>query len=155
MNIKNISMLRVMGILVAAGLILASVEYTLGLLSSSVRLNSSGVVTSVNLAVYWDSACTNQVTSIDWGMISPGESKSVQVYVKNMGNVPITLSFSTESWNPAGASSYITLTWDYASGTKIQPNNVLKVTLTLTVSSNIQGITNFSFNIVITGTESQ
>ncbi|MEM3480033.1 MAG: hypothetical protein QW702_00470 [Candidatus Bathyarchaeia archaeon] len=74
--------------------------------------------------------------------------------MKNTGNVPITLSLSTENWNPSNAGSYMTLTWDYTSETKIQSNSALKVTLTLTVSSSIQGITNFSFNIVITGTES-
>lgn len=150
MNIK-----RAIWVMMAAGLILASAGYAFGLLSSSVRVNSSGVIASVNLAVYWDSACTNPVTSIDWGTISPGGSKSVQIYVKNTGNVPITLSLSTENWNPSNAGSYMTLTWDYTSGTKIQSNSALKVTLTLTVSSSIQGVTNFSFNVVITGTESQ
>lgn len=150
----NTRILKVIGIAAAVGLILASAGYALGLLSSSVRIGSSGVIASVNLAVYWDNACTNPVTAIDWGTIRPGESMSLQVFIKNTGNVPITLSLSTEGWNPSNAGSYIALTWDYISGTKIQPGSVLKATLKLTVSSNIQGITSFSFNIVITGTES-
>jgi hypothetical protein len=36
----------------------------------------------------------------------------------------------------------------------IQAGGVKKAKLTLTVSSSIQGITSFSFDIVITGTES-
>ncbi|MBS7640082.1 hypothetical protein KEJ12_00310 [Candidatus Bathyarchaeota archaeon] len=78
----------------------------------------------------------------------------LEIFIKNTGNVPITLSLSTEGWDPSNAGSYITLTWDYISGTKVQPGSVLKVTLKLTVSSSVQGITSFSFNIVITGTES-
>jgi hypothetical protein len=113
------------------------------------------MVTSVNLEVYWDSACTNRVTSIDWGIIPPGGSAAKTVYIKNAGNVPITLALSTESWSPSEAANYLTLTWNYTSGTKIPSGSVLPVTLTLTVSSSIQGITNYSFNIVITGTESQ
>lgn len=151
----NVKILKAVGLMVAAGLILASAGYALGLLSYSTCISSSGVIASVNLAVYWDNTCTNSVTAIDWGTISPGGSKSVQVYVKNSGNIPITLSLSTESWNPSNAGNYITLTWDYISGTKIQPGSVQKITLTLVVSSNVQGITNFSFNIVIAGTESQ
>jgi len=146
--------LKAIGIVAAVSLILASAGYTLGLLSSSVRISSSGVIASVNLAVYWDNACTNPVTAIDWGTIRPGESMPLEIFIKNTGNVPITLSLSTEGWDPSNAGSYITLTWDYISGTKVQPGSVLKVTLKLTVSSSVQGITSFSFNIVITGTES-
>ena len=155
MNGKTTSIIGALGIIAAAALILSNSEYILGLLSSSLRINTSGMVTSVNLEVYWDSACTNKVTSIDWGIIPPGGSAAKTVYIKNIGNVPITLSLNTENWNPPGAANYLTLTWNYTSGTKIQPNNVLPVTLTLTVSSSIQGIDSFSFNIVITGTESQ
>jgi len=51
------------------------------------------------------------------------------------------------------ASSYITLDWDrddyvLSSGESVQ------AVLTLSVSSSITGITSFSFDIVITGTES-
>jgi len=155
MENKKSDRLKIMGIIAAACLILASGEYIFGLLSSSVRLPTSGGITSVNLAVYWDSACTNPVTSIDWGTISPGGNKSLDVYIKNTGNIPITLSLAAENWSPSNAASYLTLTWDYVNGTVIQAGGVKKVTLTLTVSNSIQGITSFSFDIVITGTESQ
>lgn len=55
------------------------------------------------------------------------------------------------NWNPKAASRYITLSWDYG-GQSISPNNVVPVVLTLSVSKDISGITNFSFDIIITAT---
>jgi len=48
------------------------------------------------------------------------------------------------------ASSYITLSWDYG-GQSINPAGVIQVKLTLRISSIIMGITDFSFDIIITG----
>ncbi|MEM1582415.1 MAG: hypothetical protein QXK89_07910 [Candidatus Bathyarchaeia archaeon] len=155
MSRRATSTLGIIGLIAAVGLILAGSEYLLGQLTNSVQVNTSGVVASVNLAVYWDQACTQPVSEINWGTIAPGGTVPMIIYIKNIGTVPITLSKSESNWNPAGASSYITLTWNYTSGTKIQPNNVLAVTLTLTVSNSVQGVTSFSFTITITGTESQ
>ena len=47
---------------------------TAGLLSVSQSVSSSGTVTAVNVGVYSDAACTQTLTSIDWGTISPGSS---------------------------------------------------------------------------------
>ena len=74
------------------------------------------------------------------------------VYVKNTGNVPMTLEPSTDEWSPLAAEMYIDLQWDYSGG-QIQPDDVVQVTLTLTVSAIIDAVTDFSFDIVITGTE--
>jgi hypothetical protein len=74
------------------------------------------------------------------------------MYVRNEGNVPVTLNMAEDSWYPATASSYITLTWN-------QENDVLPVgqvvaaVLTLTVSSSVSGVTSFNFDITITGTQ--
>jgi len=143
-----------LGVIAAASLILANSNYIFGLLSTVLPINTSGVITSADLEAYWDSECTNAVSSINWGTIYPGGSKNVTIYLKNTGNVPLNLSLSTDNWNPSNAGTYLTLTWDY-SGEQLQPGGVVQVTLTLTVSSNTQGITNFSFDVVITGTEVQ
>lgn len=55
---------------------------------------------------------------------------------------------STTNWNPSRAAEYITLTWNY-SGRSINPGEVLQVTKTLSISNSIEGISNFSFDIVI------
>ncbi len=72
------------------------------------------------------------------------------IYLRNEGNAPITFTLDTENWSPSNASAYITLSWDYASQT-VDPGTVVKINLTLAVSSNVTGITNFTFDIVITG----
>ena len=106
-----------------------------------------------SIGIYWDSNCTNKVSSINWGMVELGSSKNVTVYVKNTENVALTLSLSAENWNPANASKYMSLSWDY-NGQPINPNTVIRITLTLTVFANVTGITDFSFDIIITGWKS-
>ena len=124
---------------------------TTGLLSVSQSVSSSGTVTAINVGVYSDSACTQTVTSIDWGTISPGNSATRTVYVKNTGNAQITLSMTKANWNPAGADGPITLTWNRES-TTLSVGASTSALFTLSVSSGISGITAFSVNIVITGT---
>jgi hypothetical protein len=123
---------------------------TAGLLSVSQLVSSSGTITAVNVGVYSDSACTQNLTSINWGTVSPGGSVTRTIYVKNTGSVQITLSMTKTSWNPASANGPITITWNKES-TKLNANATTTATLTLSVSSSISGITTFSVNIVIAG----
>lgn len=106
---------------------------------------------TVSLGVYSDSACTQNLTSIDWGTLSPGGSVTRTIYVKNTGNTQITLSMTPANWNPASANGPITLTWN-REGTTLSAGQSTSATLTLSVSSSISGITSFSVNIVISGT---
>lgn len=122
----------------------------MGTLLGRVTLPNMGTVKAMGVGVYWDSSCNNQVTSIDWGAVEPGSTKDVMVYIKNEGNAPETLSLETENWNPQIASSYMSVTWDYE-GQIISVGGVVQVTLSLSVSGTIGGITSFSFDIVITG----
>jgi hypothetical protein len=124
---------------------------TAGLLSMSQSLSSSGSITTVNVGVYSDSACTLPLTSISWGTISPNSTVTRTIYVKNTGNTQITLSMTTNGWSPTSANGPITLTWN-REGTTLSAGASVAATLTLTVSSSISGITTFSVNIVITGT---
>jgi hypothetical protein len=131
-------------------IVLASIAVVYALTSVSVYLSSVGTVKALGVGVYWDSSCSQAVTSIDWGLADPGSVKNVTVYVKNEGNAPVTLSLQTANWNPAEAEDYISLSWDYG-GQAIGVNQVLAVTLSLSISFNIQGITTFSFDIVVVG----
>jgi archaellum component FlaG (FlaF/FlaG flagellin family) len=143
----------IIGIIISLSILIANANTIFGLLSTAVRVGSTGlVVSSANIGVYWDSLCVRNVTAIDWGTLKPGDSKTVTLYVKNTGNVAMTLSLSTAEWDPQVASTYLSLTWDHQ-GVIIQPNEVLPVTLTLDVSTDVQDITSFSFNIYITGTQ--
>jgi hypothetical protein len=125
---------------------------TTGLLSVNQTISSTGAVTAINVGVYSDSTCTNELTSIDWGTISPGNSKDITIYLKNTGNAQITLSMTTTNWTPVSADGPVTLLWDKENA-KLNPDQVATATLTLSISESINGIINFSFDIVITGTE--
>jgi hypothetical protein len=110
-----------------------------------------GIYTNTaDLRVYSDSACTQTKTSLDLGPISPGGSVAKTIYIKNMCNNNLTLSLRTTNWNPAAANGPITLTWNLE-GKILPANEVLPATLTLSVLSNIEGITAFSFDVLISG----
>lgn len=122
-----------------------------GTLVSSKTVQNSGIVASSSLGIYSDNACTQGLTSINWGTISPSSSITRTVYVKNAGNTPLTLSLANANWNPASANGPITVTWDQENSV-LNVDQVVAATLTLSLSSNTNGITTFSFNVVISGT---
>ena len=106
------------------------------------------------VGVYWDSHCTDTVSSIDWGNLTPGSVKNIVVYIRNEVEEPVYLIMSTMNWNPSKASdyNYINLRWDY-SGQRTNPSENLQITLILSVNRYIEGISNFRFDIVITGSQ--
>lgn len=114
-------------------------------------ISNDGSVKAVGVGVYWDQAATNSVSSINWGFVDPGSNKSSTVYIKNEGNTPASLVLTTSNWNPTNASTYMTLNWDYG-GQTLSLNQVIQVKLTLIISGNISGVTNFSFDITIAAT---
>ena len=124
---------------------------TLSLVQTSRTVSNAGSVKGIGVGIYWDSACTNSISSINWWSLEPGSEKTVVVYVRNEGNAVVMLSKAIQDWNPSTASSYMTLNWDYA-GQTLSVNQVLQIKLTLVVSPSISGITSFSFDITITAT---
>ena len=136
--------------IVATGLFLTLL--TSGLLMSSQTVQSGGTVSSVNVGVYSDSGCTQNCTTLDWGAITPGNSVTRTVYVKNTGTLPLTLSMTTGNWVPSNANTYLTLTWNQG-GAVLAAGNSVTAILTLTASSSAGNLTSFSFNIIITGTQ--
>ncbi len=58
---------------------------------------------------------------------------------------------ASENWNPASATDYMTLTWN-REGQQISPDEVVGFVITLSVSENVQGISSFSFDTIISGT---
>ncbi len=113
-------------------------------------LNVSAVETQQDIGVYWDQRCTQTVTSINWGTLTPGQTKTVTFYVRNEGNSTIRLVLSTANYNPSSASSYIILNTS-TNNTEADVNQTIKVTPTLKISSNIMSITAFSFDLAING----
>ena len=117
--------------------------------TSNTIIQSSGAIKALGVRVYWDAAGTNEVTTIDWSTLEAGASENKIIYIKNTGNAAATLFLDTDNWNPSAASQYITLDWNYG-GQSISPDAVVEVVLTLTISPDISGITDFSFDIIIT-----
>jgi hypothetical protein len=122
------------------------------LLTANRSVRNAGNVKTIGVGVYWDIECTNNITSIDWGYLEPGDTTNVTVYISNEGNIPIILNMTKEKWNPPSASEHISLEWtreDYILNPGVAP-----AIITLTVSPDVAGVTEFSFDITITGTES-
>jgi hypothetical protein len=124
----------------------------LGALVSTRTISNTGSIMAVGIGVYSDSGCTTVLTSISWGALSPGATTTHTIYLKNNGTIPVTLTMATGNWNPASASGYITLAWD-RQNTVLPAGSTVQAVLTLNVLSSISGITNFGFDITITGTQ--
>jgi hypothetical protein len=129
----------------------------LGALVTSNTISNTGfidVATSTNsskLGVYSDSGCTTALRSIQWGTLNPGSTATATMYVRNEADIPLTLSIQAANWNPPSAENYFTLSWNLDG--ILQPNGVAPALLTLNLSSYVSGITDFSFDIIITATQ--
>ena len=108
----------------------------------------------INCNLYSEEECINAISSIDWGTLRPGVPRNVVVYVKNTGTEALTLHLSEENWNPRIAADYIHLQWN-CSGAVVEAGDVVGITLNLTVSENVDGLSNFTFDILITGTQAK
>lgn len=149
-NMKKVSLVFASILLIAV--MIALTLTTFAALGVNKNLNSSGSIThSANLGVYSDSACTVPLTTIDWGSISPGNTATQTLYVKNTGSISLTLSMTASNWSPASANGPLTVTWNRESAT-LGAGQSTSATLTLAVSSSITEITSFSVQINIAGT---
>jgi len=114
-------------------------------------MRGTGSIKGVGLAVYWDLQGTNATSSLEFGQLEPGSSKNFDLYLRNEGDLDINLSMTSENWDPANAPDYLTLTWN-REGQQVRPDEVIAFVITLSVSENIQGISSFSLDIIISGT---
>jgi hypothetical protein len=122
----------------------------LGSMQYSRKISNTATIKTVGINVFENVNLTTPATSIDWGMLEPGQTKNCTVYLQNTSNVPIILSMYTADWNPANASEFLTLTWNY-NGEAISPSAALPVTFSLAVNASTSGISSFSFDIWIVG----
>jgi len=131
-------------------LIIAAIGFAL--FNKEVKVQNGGTVKSVNLNVFWERNCINEVTFIEWGSLAPNSSKTVTTYVKNTGELPISLSMYTEKWKPKKASEFLQLDWN-SEGLSLRPGQVGAVNFTLKVFENATNQINFfNFTIVVVGT---
>ena len=149
---------------IITGAMLILVTYTLGLSlvsqafpqdQTNKTLSSSGSIqiqTTAGIGIYSDAQCNYPLTSMAWGTLEPGGSQAVVCYIKNEGDTATTLSMYDSNWYPSNAEDYLSLNWNY-NGQPINEDASVQVTFTLSVSASIAGITSFSFDITIVGTE--
>lgn len=87
-------------------------------------------------------------TSINWGILSPGDTSNSIVQVTNAGNRTITLGFNCSGFEPPEAENYLSLTWDYANQT-VEVSQQIDVIFTLAVAINITRIYEFRLNVTV------
>jgi len=131
-------------------LALALTGQVMSTMQANRSISSAGAVKTIGVGVYWNSDGTNMVTSIPWGILEPGSSTNRTCYIKNESNSASTLSMYTENWYPTNATDYLSLSWNYG-GQLLNPDEIISVILTLSISDSVAGITNFSLGITITG----
>lgn len=73
---------------------------------------------------------------------------NMTVFIRNEGDDPSTLFLKATNWNPLKASDFMVLNWDY-NNYLIHPRQTIKAMLTLSVASVAEGITGFSFDVII------
>jgi len=144
--------LRVRSAAFAICLALTSVS-VYGFPTAAAIISNEGRMAKGNIRLYWESDGVNEVSSIVWGAVRPGESYTVTIYVRNVGTEALTLELGERRWKPRIAATYMLLRWDYTDET-IEPGTTRPVTLNLTVSEYAEGIDTFSFDILVTGTYS-
>ena len=115
----------------------------------SITVQSRGKIKGIGVGIYADAEASIVVSEIDWGILEPGGSANLTVYIKNEGNVVANLTLTTEAWTPPEAEESIGLTWDY-DGTELDVSEIRCVTFTLAIDPSIIGINEFSFDIVVT-----
>jgi hypothetical protein len=125
---------------------------TAAILSTNQTVPLNGTINAVNLGVYSDSACTQAVTTLNVGTLNPGGTATQTIYVKNTGNIPETITMTTNNWTPSGAGSSLTLTWN-RQNTVLNAGASIQATLTLTAAANTGTLTTFSCDVTLTGTQ--
>ncbi len=141
-------------IVVAALALAAIVVVGVFAITSSRTIPSNGTIVGINLGVYLDAPCINQVFAINWTAVNPGSFVTQQVYVVNKGTTDMTVSLSNGTWTPVEANEYLTLTWNLGTSTVVHPGvgNATLATLTLTADALYTNGTTFNGNVIISGT---
>jgi len=127
---------------VSSGLSIAGSQWASTIISSRGNLRVDGV------GVYEDANCSVAVKYLDWGTLEPSSVKNISLYIRNEGNHVATLFLATNNWSPVNASSYMALSWNY-SGKVLSSMENIGVMLTLSISSAVKNIVDFSFDVII------
>lgn len=138
--------------ILASALAIVVIVLVAVILSMMVTVHNVGTIKAIGVGVFSDSACTQVLSTIDWGSHRPGEQVGVTTFIKDIQNTNLTMTMFTSNWNPTTAPKYLTCTWNYT-GVVLRPAQVIPIQMRLSIASNVTGITSFSFDININATE--
>ena len=142
-NLDYISLL--IGVVVCSILIIAFMQVMIYSYKSSRTMGSRGIiVTGDYLKV--------DKSSIDWETLYPAQNKTMDILITNEAPTAQTLSMTTAAWDPANATDFISLTWNYT-GSSVAAKASIPVALTIHIDPLINGIQNFTFNIILSGVQ--
>jgi len=111
-------------------------------------VSSSGLISYGGIDLFSDASLSAEISSINWGVLEPGDSSEVSIYVLNKNEDPIFLGMLPEKWDPPAAQQFLDLSWNY-SGAALGSNEFTEIILTLTVSGEISVIKAFSFDVSV------
>lgn len=140
-------------VLISILLVASTAAVTYAILSSQGKIGSSGRIVVIGLKVTAVGSSAD-LASIEWGDLTAGSTAARQISVINNGTIPTTLSMSTGDWIPLIAQQYISITWNYASGTILQPGASQTVTITINVNQYVTGVNTFTNTIFLIATQS-
>lgn len=98
-------------------------------------------------------AISLNVTSINWGILEPGQFSERAMLIENIGKDPCSLSINASNFSPEEAEKFMNISWNIDPKFILEPQKNVAAILRLNVSSLIEGIKEFSFDVVITISE--
>lgn len=140
-------------VLLSVILVASTAAVTYAVLSASGKIGSSGRIIAIGVKVTAVGSNAD-LTNIDWGDLTAGATVKRQISVINNGTVPTTLSISAGDWVPLIAQQYLSITWNYASGTVLQPGTSQTITITINVNQYVTGVNTFTNTIYMIATQS-
>ncbi len=78
----------------------------------------------------------------------PGDNVTKEIKIKNTGDTPVILNMTTTDWKPKNLDRQVTISWD-KEGKVLNPHQMVKATLRLTVAENATAVNNFTVSIEI------
>lgn len=113
-------------------------------------LRSSGRFVCIGVEIYEYRNLDKQIDSINWGEIRPNEIIHRRITIKNNETLPITLTITSENWQPSNANQTLTFKVIYDPEKIIHPNLTYDIVLQLEANEVITNVTYFTFDIIVT-----
>jgi len=136
-------------------LLLSLLFMTFGTVYFSQLTLADGTIKPIPIGLYWDEECTNPVSSIDFGKLVRGQSKSITLWLKSHSNGKGRISWGSSNFNPS--SDGITECWKRTVGRfryisnwhrKMKPEDLWKVRYTIHLAQDIQA-GGYSWDLII------